>query len=134
LSITEQKAVGFIPAWSLAFLQRDSDWDPNFYHYSMHTNNLFTLADSLKLEYSSSSNPGPTRFADNSYSSNSVIDLVSFSPNNLGFSYHIFHPDIHKLSNHVSLTIEIDIKEINIDINIWTICKDSKDKENLSVQ
>ena len=100
----------------------------------MHTDNFFTLADSLKLEYFSPSNPGPTRFADNSHSSNSVIDLVFLSPNNLGFSYHIFHPDIHKPSDHVPLTIEIGIKEINIDINIWTICKDSKDEENSSVQ
>jgi len=31
---------------------RDSDWDPNFHHYSIHTDNLFTLADSLGLELS----------------------------------------------------------------------------------
>jgi len=29
---------------------RDSNWNPNFHHYSIHTNNLFTLADSLGLE------------------------------------------------------------------------------------
>jgi len=29
LSIAEQRAVGFIPAWSLAFLQRTNQENPN---------------------------------------------------------------------------------------------------------
>jgi len=44
---------------------RDSDWDPNFRHHSSHTDDLITIADSLGLELSPPSNPGPTRFADN---------------------------------------------------------------------
>ena len=109
---------------------RNSDWDPNFHHHSSHTDDLLTLADSLGLELSPPSNPRPTRFTDNPYDSNSVIDLVFLSPNNIGFGYHILHPDIHKLSDYVPLTIEIGIKEINININIWTISKDSKKKKN----
>ena len=31
---------------------RDNNWDPNFHHYSIHTNDLFILADSLGLELS----------------------------------------------------------------------------------
>ena len=109
---------------------RDSDWDPNFHHHSIHTNNFFILADSLGLEFSSPTNPGPTRFTDNPQDSNSVIDLVFLPPNNPGFGCHLLHPEIQKPSDHVPLTIKIGIKEINIDINIWTIGKDSKEEEN----
>jgi len=109
---------------------RNSDWDPNFHHHSSHTDDLLTLADSLGLELSSPSNPRPTRFTDNPYNSNSVIDLVFLSPNNIGFGYHILYPDIYKPSDYVPLIIKIGIKEINININIWTISKDSKKKKN----
>ena len=44
---------------------RNSDWDPNFHYHSSHTDNLLIVADSLELELSSPSNPGPTRFIDN---------------------------------------------------------------------
>ena len=84
----------------------------------LFTDDLITITDSLSLELSSSLNPGPTRFMDNSQDSNSVIDLVFLPPNNSGFSKHTLHPDIWKSFNHVPLTIEVDIKDINIDTNI----------------
>jgi len=62
--------------------------------------------------------PQPTRFVDNAWNSNSIIDLIFLSPSNLGFGHHILYPEIWKLSDYVSLTIKIGIKEINIDINI----------------
>jgi len=112
---------------------RDSNWDPNFRHHSSHTDDLITIADSLGPELSSPSNPGPTRFADNPHNTNSVIDLVFLSPNNTGFGRHTLHPKIHKPSNHVPLIIEIGIGEVNTDINIWSIKKDSKkEKEFIS--
>jgi len=64
---------------------RDSDWDPNFRYHSSHTDDPITIADSLGLELSPLSNPGPTRFADNPSDTNSVIDLVFLPPNNTGF-------------------------------------------------
>jgi len=67
---------------------------------------------------------------DNPQDSNSVIDLVFLSPNNLGFGCHMLYPEIQKPSNHVPLIIKIGIKKINIDINIWTIGKDSKEEKN----
>jgi len=112
---------------------RDSDWDPNFRHHSSHTDDLITIADSLGLELSPPSNPGPTRFADNPCDTNSVIDLVFLSPNNTGFGRHTLHPEICKPSDHVPLIIEIGIGEVNTDINIWSIKKDSeKEKEFIS--
>ena len=34
-----------------------------------------------------------------------------------------------KLLDHVSLIIEVEIKEVNIDVTIWSIKKDSDDKK-----
>jgi len=67
---------------------------------------------------------------DNLWDSNSIIDLVFLSSSNLGFGRYILYPEIWKLSDYVPLTIKIGIKEINIDINIWTIGKDNKEEEN----
>jgi len=39
---------------------RDNDWDPNYPHYSTHTEDLFTLAESLGLDLLPPINPGPT--------------------------------------------------------------------------
>jgi len=112
---------------------RDSDWDLNFRHHSFHTDNLITIADSLGLELSPLSNLGPTRFADNPRDTNLVIDLVFLLPNNTGFGRHTLHPEICKPSNYVPLIIEIGIGEVNTDINIWSIKKDSeKEKKFIS--
>ena len=108
---------------------RDSDWDPSFRHYSSHTNDLITIANSLDLKLSPPSNPSPTRFKDNLQDTNSIIDLVFLLPDNTGFGRHTLHPEIQKPSNHVPLIIEIGIRGINTDINIWSIKKDSKEEK-----
>jgi len=108
---------------------RDSDWDPNFRHHSSHTDDLTTIADSLGLELSPPSNPGPTRFADNPHDTNSVIDLVFLPPNNTGFGRHTLHPEIRKPSDHIPLIIEISIGDVNTNINIWSIKKDSEEEK-----
>ena len=109
---------------------RDSDWDPNFWHHSIHTDDLLTIADSLGLELSPPLNPGPTRFADNPRDSNSVLDLVFIPPDNLGFGKQILHPEIRRPSDHVPITVEVDIHGTNIDINRWSIKKDSEEEKN----
>jgi len=109
---------------------RDSNWDPSFRHHFSHTNDLITIADSLGLKLSPPLNPSPTRFANNLRDTNSIIDLVFLPPDNTGFSRHMLHPEIHKPSDHVPLIIEIGIGEINTDINIWSIKKDSEEEKN----
>ena len=109
---------------------RDSDWDPSFRHHSSHTDDLITIADSLGLELSYLSNPSPIRFADNPCDTNSVIDLVFLPPGNTSFGRHMLHSEICKPSDHIPLIIEIGIGEINTDINIWSIKKNSKEEKN----
>jgi len=108
---------------------RDSDWDLSFRHHSSYTDDLITIVDSLGLELSFPSNHGPTRFADNLWNTNSVIDLVFLPSANIGFGRHMLHPKIRKLSDHVPLIIEIGIREINTNINIWSIKKDSDEEK-----
>jgi len=109
---------------------RDSDWDPNFQHNSIHTEDLLTITDSLGLELSLPLNPGPTRFTDNIQDFNSVIDLVFLPPDNRGFRQYMLHPDIHKPSDHVPLTIKVGITETNIDLSLRLISKNSEKEEN----
>jgi len=97
---------------------RDSNWNPNFRHHSSYTDDLITITDSLSLEMSLPLNPSPTRFVNNPYNTNSVIDLVFLPPGNTSFGRHMLHPEICKPSDHVPLTIKIGIREINTDTNI----------------
>jgi len=97
---------------------RDSNWNPNFRHHFSYTDDLITITDSLSLEMSLPLNPSPTRFVNNPYNTNSVIDLVFLPPGNTSFGRHMLHPEICKPSDHVPLTIKIGIREINTDTNI----------------
>jgi len=76
---------------------RDNDWDPDYPHHSIHTEDLFTLAESLGLDLSPPLNPGPTRFADNPRDTNFVIDLVFINPNNPGFCKRTPNPRLQSL-------------------------------------
>jgi len=55
---------------------RDSLWDLSFPHHLSISDDLIIIADSLHLSLLSSINQVPTRYTDNSYNSNSVIDLI----------------------------------------------------------
>jgi len=112
---------------------QDSDWDPNFHHHSIYTKDLITIDNSLDLELSSPLNPGPTRFADNPWDSNSIIDLVFLSPNNREFGQHMLHPNIRKLSDHVPLVIEVGIVDTDIDLSIRLISKDSEEEKDFVI-
>jgi len=109
---------------------RDNDWDPNYPHHSVHTEDLLTLAKSLGLDLSPPINPGPTRFADNSRDTNSVMDLAFINPNNSGFGQHSLHPELCRPSDYVPLIIEVSINETNIDNSFWSISKDSEKEKN----
>ena len=78
----------------------------------------------------SPSNPGPTRFANNPQDSNSVLDFVFLSSSNNRFGQYSLYPELQKPSDHVLLIIEVDIKEVNVNIAIQSIKNDSdKEKE-----
>jgi len=111
---------------------RDNDWDPNYPHHSVHSEDLLTLAESLGLDLSLPTNPGPTRFADNLCDTNSVIDLAFINPNNSGFGQYSLHPELQRPSDHVPLIIEVSINKTNIDNFFWSISKDSEEEKNFT--
>jgi len=107
---------------------KDSDWDPNYHHYSIHTKDLLTIADSLGLELSSFSNLRPMRYADNYCNTNLVLNVVFLGPDDPGFGRHSLLLELHKPSDHMPLIINMGINEENIDIAI-TFIKKYSDKE-----
>jgi len=109
---------------------RDSDWDPNYHHHSAHTEDLIAIANSLGLELSPPTNPGPTRFADNPCDSNSVLDLVFLAPNNPGFGKHSLLPKIQRPLDYVPLLINLGISKENIDMVVQAIKKDSNEEKD----
>jgi len=109
---------------------RDNDWDPNYPHHSVYTEDLLTLAESLGLDLLPPVNPGPTRFADNPRDTNSVIDLAFINSSNSGSGQHSLHPELRRPSDHVPLIIEVSINETNIDDSFWSISKDSEEEKD----
>ena len=86
--------LGRIIAMADDFNIRDSDWDPSYHHYSNQIEDLLFIADSLDLELSQLTNPGPTRFADNHHESNSVLNLVFLAPDDPWFGQHTLAPEL----------------------------------------
>jgi len=92
---------------------RDGDWDPSFPHHSIHTSDLLIIADLFDLDLSTPINPGPTRFADNNNSSNSVIDLMFINPLNSGFNNHQILQNKRLPSDHAPLFVELQITPVS---------------------
>jgi len=109
---------------------RDSNWDPYYHHHSAHTEDLTAIANSLGLELSPPTNPGPTRFVDNPCNSNSVLDLVFLVPDNPGFGKHSLLPEIQRPLDHIPLLINLGISEENIDMVIQAIKRDSDEEKD----
>lgn len=109
---------------------RDSNWDPNYHHHFIHIEDLITIVNSLGLELSPPSNPGPIRFADNPHNTNLVLDLVFLVPDNPRFDKHTLFPELWKPLDHVSLLINVGINKENINTIIQSIKKDSNEEKD----
>jgi len=55
---------------------RNNIWNSLFSHYSVHSDTLMDIVDSLNICLSKAINQAPTRYADNPNKLNSVIDLM----------------------------------------------------------
>ena len=90
---------------------RDSLWDPNFPHYSSHSDTLLEIANSFQIELFKPVVLSPTRFANNAWDSNSVLNLVFLCLNSQEFdNYHIY-PDWRLISDHAFISVNIFIIE-----------------------
>jgi len=90
---------------------RDNDWDPSYPHHSTHADTLREITDSFNLEIFMFINQIPTRYADNTSKSNLVIDLMFIWANSEELNTHTILLDLQTLSDHVSLMINIIVKE-----------------------
>ena len=76
------------------------------------------------------SNPGSTRYTNNPQDSNSVLGLVFLQSNTLGFSLYTLHPELQWPSDYVLFIIKVGIKDVNIDITVQSIKKNSDKEKN----
>jgi len=106
----------------------NSDWDPQYPHYSAHINDLMIIADSFDLDLSTPTNPGPTRFAGNPLDSNSILNLMFINPQNREYNNHSIIEHHRYPSDHAPLSVEIQISAKNTVIPRCSIKPNSKDK------
>ena len=108
---------------------RDNLWDPLYPHHSSLSNDLFIIADCFNLGLSIPTNQVPTRYSDNCYEANSVIDPMFPHYSSSEIDNHMIHPDQRLTLDCIPLTIVIPIIEEHIQTKKYTIVKDS-DKEH----
>ena len=115
---------------TLEILIRDNIWNLNFPHHSIYSNILFKVTDSLHLELSRPTKQVLTRYSDNQYDSNSVINLMFLRPKSLEHNNYTIYPDWRLTSDHTPLTINISIFEKHIRTRKWMLAKNSKEEEH----
>jgi len=112
---------------------RDSIWDLNFSHHSIHSNILFEVTDFLHLKLSRPTEQVSTRYLNNQQDFNLVINLMFLRLESLEHDNHTIHPDWRLTSDHALLTINIFIFKKYTQTRKQTLAKNSKKEENFIV-
>jgi len=84
--------------WNLLIMMGDSNihdnlWNLLFPHHSSISNNLLIITDSFNLELSNPTNQVPTRYLDNGYNSNSVINPMFLCNSSSNLDSYLIYPD-----------------------------------------
>jgi len=93
------------------FSTRDSNCDPLYSFFLIHSNLLFDIADSFDIILSNSINQVSTHYSDNINDTNSVIDLMFLRPNSLEINNHTICPELCYPSDYALLIVNISITE-----------------------
>ena len=108
---------------------RDSRWDPSYSFHSIHSDSLFDISDSFSLNISNLIENIPTRYSDNDYNADSVLDLVFLRPSSPEFNQHCIHPNWRMSSDHASITIEVSIRKERISLSQHLLAKRSDEEK-----
>ena len=111
---------------------RDTSWDSDYSYYSHHSQVFFDIADFFCLELSKPTEQISTRYSNNQWDSNLVIDLIFLRPKSLEYDNHTICPDLRLASDHALLTVDILIFEEQIQTRKHMLIENSKE-ENKSV-
>jgi len=107
---------------------KDSLWNPSFPHHSSISNNLFILADSFNLDFSTPTYPISTRYSDTSGELDSVINLIFLCCGSSELNSYSIHPSWRLTSDYISLTITIPIREEHVMTSKFSLSKNSKEE------
>ena len=112
---------------------RNNDWDPSYPYHLVHMNMLQEVADSFGLEMSTSINPVPARYMDNSQDLNLVLDLMFLWAGPVEFDNYEISPDLQSPLNHAHLSISIIVEKESIQEKKRFIIRNSdKEKEYIN--
>jgi len=107
---------------------RDSDWNPSYSFHSSYSNILVEIVDSFDLTLFSAIQQVPTQYFDNENYSNSVINLLFLQLNSVELNNYKIYPQLHFLSDHTSLAMNIIIEEKFIPKKKHTIVKNNEEE------
>ena len=93
---------------------RNSLWNSNFPFHSVYSDTLLDIADSFSLAISKPFDNFPTRFLDNNYNANLVLDLVFLCSSSLEINHHHIHLEWRLSSDHAPITVNISIHKERI--------------------
>ena len=102
----------------------------NFPHYSSHRDILFEVADSFQLNLSKPTELFLTRYSDNQWDSNLIINLIFLRPESTEHDNYSIYLDWRLASNHVPLTVNIYIFEKHVQTRKQKLVKNNKEEDH----